>query len=88
YFHPREASLWERTPVAGQEDAWLRTWTRKEAVLKGHGLGLRLILRNLDTSGDAISHASIGHWQAHSRRTGPDDRLMVSVAWPRPATPD
>lgn len=88
YFHPHEAALWERTPVAGQEDAWLRTWTRKEAVLKGHGLGLRLILRNLDTTGNTISHASIGRWLAHTRHAGPGERLMVSVAWPRPATPD
>lgn len=50
FFSPREVA--SMTPLEGEAwlDAFYRCWTRKEAVLKGEGLGLRIPLDSFDVS--------------------------------------
>jgi len=79
YFHPDELAAWQATGADQRERCWLRTWTRKEAVLKAHGLGLRLRLDTLDTRTDTVRHAALGSWRAHSHDL---DDAMLSIAWP------
>lgn len=76
YLHPLEQARWAETP---DEATWLRLWTRKEAVVKAHGLGLRLRLNGLDTTGDRVAHPNLGRWQV---RTHAVHDALVSVAWP------
>lgn len=79
YFHVAEKSVWLAADASESAAVWLQIWTRKEAVLKAHGLGLRLQLNTLDTCHDAVQHPLIGCWQLHSFRL-PD--AVVSVSWP------
>lgn len=39
-FDPREAAALEAVPEDGRDEAFLRLWTAKEAVLKARGTGL------------------------------------------------
>ena len=69
-FHPDEQRLWQAaklTPEQAQTQ-WLTTWTRKEAILKAHGMGIRLDLHELNTeNGDDIaSHPLLGQWRYQS----------------------
>ena len=79
YYHPAEKAKWLAAEASESAATWLEIWTRKEAVLKAHGLGLRLQLNTLDTCHDAVQHPLIGCWQLHSFRL-PD--AVVSVSWP------
>lgn len=85
YFHVNEQAKWRAADPSESAATWLEIWTRKEAVLKAHGLGLRLQLNTLDTCRDAVQHPLIGSWQLHSFRL-PD--AVVSISWPlsEPAT--
>lgn len=47
-FGPRERAALDRCPGAAREAAFLRTWTAKEAYLKGLGVGLSASLDQLD----------------------------------------
>lgn len=69
----------ELSPLQAHEQ-WLKTWTRKEAVLKAHGLGIRLDLNTLNTenAGDLLTHPLLGKWQYRSFVL---DEQVVSVAW-------
>lgn len=40
FFKPIEREAWEALPAADREPAFLRLWTRKEAILKALGFGL------------------------------------------------
>jgi 4'-phosphopantetheinyl transferase len=84
YFHPTEQMAWRAAEASESTATWLQIWTRKEAVLKAHGLGLRLQLNTLDTCDDAVQHPLLGAWQLHSFRL-PD--AVVSVSWPSRAAP-
>lgn len=46
-FHPEEYQNWKNS----NEDAkyWFKVWTTKEAILKAHGMGIRLDLNTLNT---------------------------------------
>ncbi|MEL0028499.1 MAG: 4'-phosphopantetheinyl transferase superfamily protein, partial [Perlucidibaca sp.] len=79
YFHADELTTWLAAPADQREAVWLRTWTRKEAVLKAHGLGLRLALNTLDTCADAVQHPLLGCWQVRSEPAGD---AVLSLAWP------
>lgn len=79
YFHANEQAAWQAQPASDQAASWLRLWTRKEAVVKAHGLGLRLRLDTLDTTGDAVQHPELGDWRLLSQR---EDVVVFSLAWP------
>ncbi|MBJ9985562.1 4'-phosphopantetheinyl transferase superfamily protein [Acinetobacter sp. S40] len=81
-FHPEEYQCWK----ALEEDVhyWFKVWTTKEAILKAHGMGIRLDLNTLNTQ----MHPT------HDSGQIIDDRLgifayqcfdlghaMLSVAW-------
>ncbi|MFI6035343.1 4'-phosphopantetheinyl transferase family protein [Streptomyces sp. NPDC051315] len=67
------AALYAR-PAAGRQAAFLRTWTRKEAVLKALGVGLRVSPRGLVVSAPDAPPAVLG-WP---ERLGP--RPLVGLA--------
>lgn len=48
-----ERAEWLRQPDSRRRDMFFRLWTRKEAVLKALGLGLRLAPETIDVSGPA-----------------------------------
>ncbi|MFE7645612.1 4'-phosphopantetheinyl transferase family protein [Streptomyces phaeoluteigriseus] len=52
-----ELSALYARPAAGRRSAFLRTWTRKEAVLKALGVGLHVPLRELEVSAPDIAPA-------------------------------
>lgn len=64
YFHPNELLNWKNT--GEDREFWFKVWTTKEAVLKAHGLGIRLDLQTLDTdvrvdkNFGCIKHEKIG----------------------------
>jgi 4'-phosphopantetheinyl transferase len=52
YFSPREVAAYRILPACARERAFLGVWTRKEAFLKAHGMGLSLRLDQFDVSVD------------------------------------
>ena len=80
YFHPAEIAAWQAAPVPLRDLYWLGLWTRKEAVLKAHGLGLRMTLATLDTTPSPVQHPDTGGWQIDTRLLLPG--LVGSIAWP------
>lgn len=46
-FHPEEMHTWQALNYDRQ--FWFKVWTIKEAVLKAHGMGIRLSLNTLNT---------------------------------------
>ncbi|UNU73117.1 4'-phosphopantetheinyl transferase superfamily protein [Moraxella nasovis] len=83
YFSQNEQRYWQNSP--NKVHAWFEIWTAKEAVLKAHGLGIRLRLAELDTKADKLMqqgmayHPKIGRWfyQAHILK---ECRSMVAIA--------
>ncbi|MFF9058324.1 4'-phosphopantetheinyl transferase family protein [Streptomyces sp. NPDC014882] len=57
-------------PPAGRRTAFLRTWTRKEAVLKALGVGLHAPLRELELSPPDAAPAVLGWPERLGRRPG------------------
>lgn len=47
YFHPDELANWYALQCEPQ--FWLKIWTIKEAIVKAHGMGIRLELNTLNT---------------------------------------
>lgn len=79
YFHPDEHAH------ADDEAGFLRIWTRKESLVKAHGLGLRIDLKSLNSATSAVTHPVIGSWHCQSLALhGPPDAtgLMLSLSWP------
>lgn len=74
YFHANEQAL--STDLCG----FLQIWTRKEAVLKAQGLGLRIELNSLDTSETLIHHPRLGQWHASTWAVGSEAVLSLAVA--------
>lgn len=60
YFHADEMTVWVNS--GNQKSVWLKIWTTKEAVLKAHGLGIRLSLKTLNTCqfNDRLEHPQLG----------------------------
>lgn len=81
YFHPAEIEAWQAAAGAAGERQWLHSWTRKEAVLKAHGLGLRLRLATLDTTGSPVQHPELGRWSVFSEDLSD---AVLSVSLPAP----
>ena len=58
--HPRELAAYERAGVAQRPRAFLRLWTRKEAVLKARGVGIGdRLLSELDVGGSTCGGLSL-----------------------------
>ena len=81
FFSQGEVARLLALPTADREDAFLRCWTRKEALLKGVGGGLSLPLHDFQVSLEPGQPAAIlqfgpaladGSWQLHD----------VSAFWP------
>jgi 4'-phosphopantetheinyl transferase len=81
-FTSTEMEAWQNPVLSSQQahEQWLTTWTRKEAVLKAHGLGIRLDLNTLNTGNadDMLNHPLLGEWRYQSFVL---DEQVVSVAW-------
>lgn len=77
-FHPDEYQKWQRL----QQDKiyWFQVWTRKEAILKAAGLGIRLNLKELNTENmtGQCQHPLIGNFAYKSQNT---QDYMLSMAW-------
>ena len=70
FFKPVEHEAWEALPPAERHSAFLRLWTRKEAILKALGLGLSGLDKLTIGIDDGISHPVLaleGDPQAPSR---------------------
>lgn len=81
-FDSAEMKAWqnpELSPIQAHEQ-WLKIWTRKEAVLKAHGLGIRLDLNTLNTENadETLTHPLLGEWRYQSFVL---NEQVVSVAW-------
>lgn len=64
YFHEQEIEIWQQLNCS--REFWFKVWTIKEAVLKAHGLGIRLDLKSLNTQAHPtqlfgqVEHEKIG----------------------------
>lgn len=83
YFSPAEQAELAHATDPGQR--FLEIWTRKEALVKAHGMGLRLDIAALDTCAclpgehDTVSHPEIGNWRLHTLL---HNDHAISLAWP------
>ena len=59
FFAPGEVQRLLALPAAAQDGAFLRCWTRKEALLKAHGGGLSLPLHDFEVSLESSQPAAI-----------------------------
>ncbi len=77
-FTEQELARWQASQA--QED-WFASWTRKEAVLKAQGMGIRINLNTVDTSSPLgrVEHRELGTWRVQSWK---GDRQLMSLAWP------
>lgn len=80
YFHPGELRDWQQSPRHMQDETWLAIWTRKEAVLKAQGTGLRTDLKSIDTTQNPVLLQEPR--QLFRRHTLLTDEHIISVAWP------
>ena len=78
FFSRREQIELERVPIARRKHAFLTCWTRKEAVVKATGDGLRVPLREVEVTVDpdtpprliGIPHANAADWTLHALDAG------------------
>jgi 4'-phosphopantetheinyl transferase len=61
FFTPREAAALRALDARGRVETFFRLWTRKEAYLKAHGLGLSYGLERVEVSHAADDPAHIVH---------------------------
>lgn len=91
YFAPEEIEWLEAAPSHAREDAFLRLWCAKEAVLKAHGHGLAFGLHRLvfacTENGLALQacDAALGQpsdWRVHE--FSPARGYLAAIAWRLP----
>jgi 4'-phosphopantetheinyl transferase len=71
FFAPAEIATLDRVPAAVRERAFFQCWTRKEAYIKAHGLGMTLPLDRFAVSlgpGEAARLVNADHDPAQLRR--------------------
>ncbi len=90
FFSPAEVA--SMAPLAGEEwfDAFYRCWTRKEAILKVEGMGLRIPLDSFDVSVLADEPAALlaarprskltAHWHLHNLAPAKGSMAALAVA--------
>ena len=84
----REKAAFERTSPPDRARAWLRWWVRKEAVLKGRGLGLSDRLpTEVDVSGDrfeglALIDLDVGAGHVAALAGAPPLERIRVMTWP------
>jgi 4'-phosphopantetheinyl transferase len=61
FFTPREAAALRALDAAGRLETFFRLWTRKEAYLKAHGLGLSFGLERVEVSHTPEDPAHVVH---------------------------
>ncbi len=80
-FHADELAYWQQH---NQERAiWFKIWTIKESVLKAHGLGIRLNLKELNTQINDdehgfVIHPTLGKFYYQSIQT---EQCMIAIAY-------
>lgn len=81
-FHPEEYATWQQLDC--DPEYWFKVWTTKEAVLKAHGLGIRMNLNELNTlvhpqqQGGLCQHKQLGVFAFQNYILGD---CVLSVAW-------
>lgn len=82
-FHPEEMKVWR---VLNYDRAfWFKVWTIKEAVLKAHGIGIRLSLNTLNTKAHptwdfgVVEHELLGSFYYQNIVMS---NAMLAVAYP------
>ncbi len=84
-FHPEEMKVWKALNY--DRAFWFKVWTSKEAVLKAHGLGIRLSLNTLNTHAHptwdfgVVEHELLGSFY-YQNIVMP--YAMLTVAYPNP----
>jgi 4'-phosphopantetheinyl transferase len=87
-FHAEEYHSWQQTGF--DRKFWLKVWTLKEALLKAHGMGIRLSLNTLNTAADPqqnhgrVHHPILGEW-CYQTLYLPSS--VLSIAYPPGADP-
>ena len=83
-FSESERDKWSRIPVAARPDFFLKLWTRKEALLKGIGLGITQHLKDVSVYFDEESirpPAALAE-KSWAVRTFVEEEVIWSVAMP------
>ncbi len=73
FFSPDEFSCYKHLPPSMQESAFFRLWTRKEAFVKGLGLGLSHPLDSFSVGVDvpvSLAGRDTSQWSLHHLETG------------------
>ena len=89
FFTRQERRKLERLPCTLQQEAFYRCWARKEAYIKGKGIGLALALDRFEVTADAnelprlvrsddYPHDS-AHWQLHDLHPAPGYAAALAV---------
>jgi 4'-phosphopantetheinyl transferase len=63
-----------------RRDAWFRLWARKEAYVKGVGLGLAVPLATVDVWSAADRAATVAEWSIHDLEVAPGFAAAVAAA--------
>lgn len=87
FFAPSEAAALETLPETLRQDAFLRLWCAKEAVLKAHGqgigYGLDRVLFDIGATG-AVATATGNPWQVLA--LAPTSAYLGALAWRDPVS--
>ncbi|TMC18669.1 MAG: 4'-phosphopantetheinyl transferase superfamily protein, partial [Chloroflexi bacterium] len=89
FFSPSEVNMLLAVPKGVQHEAFFNCWTRKEAYIKGRGLGLSLDLNQFDVSltpGEPAAILNIreegqdvSRWSLHALSPGPGYKAALAI---------